>query len=209
MLTKRIIPCLDVKNGRVVKGVNFVNLRDAGDPVENALFYDKALADELVFLDITASHEKRGIMLRVVQGVANVIFMPFTVGGGIRTIGPVVGGTVKGPRLNGKIRPPGADWLLIRPDNCAELDVRIVIETDDGANILVFYAGMSALTQEQVDGFLAGEVPEGVDIYVAVRFETGHEDYQWLTRLQAVGRGSIEPDVDGIKVTYSWYALAA
>ena len=86
MLAKRIIPCLDVKEGRVVKGVNFVNLIDAGDPVENALVYDQQGADELVFLDITASYEKRGIMIDVVRRTAEQVFMPLTVGGGIRTV---------------------------------------------------------------------------------------------------------------------------
>ncbi|MBI1338422.1 MAG: imidazole glycerol phosphate synthase subunit HisF [Phycisphaera sp.] len=89
MLAHRIIPCLDVKAGRVVKGVNFVNLRDAGDPVEIAQGYDEQGADELVFLDITASHEDRSIMLDVVRQVAERCFMPFTVGGGIRTIDDV------------------------------------------------------------------------------------------------------------------------
>jgi len=83
MLAKRIIPCLDVKEGRVVKGVQFVNLRDAGDPVEQAEVYNREGADELVFLDITASHEKRYIMLEVVKKVAERVFIPFTVGGGI------------------------------------------------------------------------------------------------------------------------------
>jgi cyclase len=86
MLAKRIIPCLDVKNGRVVKGVNFVNLRDAGDPVEIASAYEKAGADELTFLDITASHEKRDIILDVVSRTAEKVFMPLTVGGGVRTL---------------------------------------------------------------------------------------------------------------------------
>ena len=86
MLAKRIIPCLDVKNGRVVKGVNFVDLRDAGDPVEQALIYDAQGADELVFLDITATHERRNIMLDVVRAVADQVFIPFTVGGGLRTV---------------------------------------------------------------------------------------------------------------------------
>jgi imidazole glycerol-phosphate synthase subunit HisF len=86
MLAKRIIPCLDVKDGRVVKGVSFVNLRDAGDPVENAKFYDEQGADELIFLDITASHEKRNIILDVVMRTAEDVFMPLTVGGGIRTL---------------------------------------------------------------------------------------------------------------------------
>ena len=86
MLAKRIIPCLDVDKGRVVKGVNFVNLRDAGDPVEIARRYDAEGADELVFLDITASHEQRDILLDVVRATADEVFMPLTVGGGIRTI---------------------------------------------------------------------------------------------------------------------------
>jgi cyclase len=86
MLAKRIIPCLDVKDGRVVKGVSFVNLRDAGDPVENAKFYDEQGADELIFLDITASHEKRKIILNVVMKTAEDVFMPLTVGGGIKNL---------------------------------------------------------------------------------------------------------------------------
>lgn len=86
MLCKRIIPCLDVKDGRVVKGVNFLNLRDAGDPVDCAKAYDQEKADELVFLDITASYEKRNIMLSVVEKVAESIYIPFTVGGGIQTV---------------------------------------------------------------------------------------------------------------------------
>src|SRR5215472_1503926 len=86
MLTKRIIPCLDVDRGRVVKGVNFLHLRDAGDPVEIARRYDEEGADELVFLDISATHEARKIMLDVVRRVSEEIFMPFTVGGGIRTL---------------------------------------------------------------------------------------------------------------------------
>ena len=86
MLAKRIIPCLDVKDGRVVKGVNFLELRDAGDPVEQAQVYDREGADELVFLDITASHERRDIVIDMVRRVADEVFIPFTVGGGIRTV---------------------------------------------------------------------------------------------------------------------------
>ena len=86
MFKVRVIPCLDVKDGRVVKGVNFVDLRDAGDPVEAAIAYDAAGADELCFLDITATHENRGIMLDVVRRTAEACFMPLTVGGGVRTI---------------------------------------------------------------------------------------------------------------------------
>jgi cyclase len=86
MLAKRIIPCLDVRDGRVVKGVQFVNIRDAGDPVEQAISYDAERADELVFFDITASHERRQIMLDVVRRVAETVFIPFTVGGGLRSL---------------------------------------------------------------------------------------------------------------------------
>ena len=87
MYAKRIIPCLDIKDGRVVKGVNFVSLRDAGDPVEAAVEYDRQGADELVLLDINASADSRGILTQVVERVAQSIFIPFTVGGGIRTVG--------------------------------------------------------------------------------------------------------------------------
>ena len=86
MLAKRIIPCLDIKDGRVVKGVNFVNIRDAGDPVDAAIEYEKQGADEIAFLDITATHEKRNIMINVIEKAAENVFMPITVGGGIRTI---------------------------------------------------------------------------------------------------------------------------
>ena len=86
MFTKRVIPCLDVNGGRVVKGVNFVNLRDAGDPVEIAAAYDKAGADELVFLDITATSDARNTVVDMVRRVAERVFIPFTVGGGIRTV---------------------------------------------------------------------------------------------------------------------------
>ena len=89
MLKVRVIPCLDVKDGRVVKGINFEALRDAGDPVEQAIVYDAAGADELCFLDITASHEARGTLLDVVRRTAEVCFMPLTVGGGVRTLGDI------------------------------------------------------------------------------------------------------------------------
>ncbi|MEM0286464.1 MAG: HisA/HisF-related TIM barrel protein, partial [Candidatus Methanomethyliaceae archaeon] len=89
MLTKRIIPCLDVDKGRVVKGIRFVNLKDVGDPVEQALIYEEQGADEIVFLDITASYEEREILLDVVRRVANELSIPFTVGGGIRSYNDV------------------------------------------------------------------------------------------------------------------------
>ncbi len=116
MLTHRVIPCLDVKEGRVVKGVNFVDIRDAGDPVEVAAAYDAQGADELVFLDINASHEGRGIMLDVVRQVAERCFMPFTVGGGIRTIDDVT-----------QLVQAGAEKVSI--NTAAVLDPRIVRQT--------------------------------------------------------------------------------
>src|SRR5450830_807214 len=89
MITKRIIPCLDVKDGRVVKGINFLDLRDAGDPVEIGAAYGREGADELVFLDITASFEKRGTLLKIVEKTADSVFIPLTVGGGIRNINDI------------------------------------------------------------------------------------------------------------------------
>ena len=104
MLAKRIIPCLDIKDGRVVKGVSFVNLRDAGDPVEQAQVYDAEGADELVFLDITASHESRDIVLDMARAVAEQVFIPFTVGGGVRTVEDMRA-----------ILPAGADQVSMTP----------------------------------------------------------------------------------------------
>ena len=110
MLAKRVIPCLDVDRGRVVKGTNFLNLRDAGDPVAVAARYEQEGADELVFLDITASHEGRDIMLDVVRRTAEVVFMPLTVGGGIRTLDDIRA-TAAAPAATRcrSIRPPAAN----------------------------------------------------------------------------------------------------
>jgi len=126
---------------------------------------------------------------------------------GVRLIFPIVEGTVKGPRLKGKCQPFGADWGLIRGDNCLELDVRLVIETEDGALIHTYYNGIVDMTKEQVEKIMVGGLPPGLDFYVTPRFETSHENYQWLTRIQAVGRGSVEPEGDRLKVSYSWYVL--
>ena len=105
MFTKRIIPCLDVNGGRVVKGVNFVDLKDAGDPVEIAKAYDKAGADELVFLDITASSDERRTVIDMVRKVAECVFIPFTVGGGIRTVDDFRA-ILPGQRCGGQVREP-------------------------------------------------------------------------------------------------------
>lgn len=140
------------------------------------------------------------------------IMAPIPVGSssrGTRLIFQVDEGTVKGPKLNGIIRPFGTDYGLIRPDNCFELDVRVVIETDDGAFIYTYYNGIIDMTNEQVEKFLGGELPKGLNLYVTPRFETGHEKYQWMTRIQAIGRGGLEMEVDRIKFKYSWYILTA
>lgn len=128
-------------------------------------------------------------------------------GSGIRVILPVEEGTVQGPGIQGKVKPFGADWALIRQDNCLELDVRILLETHDGALIHTYYKGIIDMTQEQVANFLGGGLPENLVIYTTPRFETGHERYQWLNRLQAVGCGSVAVVNGRIQVSYSMYRL--
>src|ERR1044072_2359475 len=132
MLAKRIIPCLDVDRGRVVKGVSFLNLRDAGDPVEVARRYEDAGADEMVFLDISASHEGRAIMLDVVRRVSEQLFMPFTVGGGIKTLDDATrliqagaekvslnSSAVRTPELISEVRRTPGRWGGRSPGRCA------------------------------------------------------------------------------------------
>ena len=126
---------------------------------------------------------------------------------GTRLICPVVRGTVEGPKIKGVVRPFGADWALLRTDNCIELDVRLVVETGSGALIHVEYRGVVDLTQEQADQLLSGRPVEDMKIHTAPRFETSHPDYVWLNRIQAVGCGSNEVVGEELKVTYSWYAL--
>jgi hypothetical protein len=128
---------------------------------------------------------------------------------GTRLIFPVVEGTFTGTKIKGKIRPFGADWGILRVDNCFELDVRGLLETDDGAVIHVYYSGIVDMTKEEADKFLSGEIPANLSIYVTPRFETSHQKYKWLNRVQAVGRGSVEREGDRFKVTYSWYILTA
>ncbi len=128
---------------------------------------------------------------------------------GVRLILPILGGTVKGPKLNGTIRPFGADWGVLRGDNCIEVDVRTIVDTDDGASIHIYYHGIIPMTQSEVDQFVSGELPSGLNIYVTPRFETSHQNYEWLNRIQAVGLGDVEQEGDRLKVTYAWYALTA
>ncbi len=148
--------------------------------------------------------------LEFIADLEGFVTMPMPVGPaawGTRLIFPVVRGTVEGPKIKGVARPFGADWAIIRADNCLELDVRLVIETDDSALIHVEYRGVIDLTREQVEQLLSGQAVDGMKIHTAPRFETAHPDYVWLNRIQAVGCGSGELVGEELKVMYSWYAL--
>jgi cyclase len=193
MLAKRIIPCLDVKEGRVVKGVNFVNLRDAGDPVEIARSYEQAGADELVFLDITASHEKRDIMLGVVRRVAEECFMPFTVGGGIRTIKDVT-----------RLVQAGAEKVSI--NTAAVQNPRIITET---ANRFGRCCTVVNIDPKRVmkDG------REFWDVHIhGGRTPTGLQAVEWARQVEELGAGEIVltcMDADGTQDGYDLEITAA
>ncbi|NPA15495.1 MAG: imidazole glycerol phosphate synthase subunit HisF [Deferribacteres bacterium] len=182
MLAKRIIPCLDVKEGRVVKGVNFVNLVDAGDPVENAKFYDEELADELVFLDITASYEKRFIMIDVVKKVAEEVFMPFTVGGGIRCLDDIRA-----------LLKAGAD--------------KVSINTAAVKNSELVREGAKAFgSQCIVVAIDAKRKGDSWEVYIhGGRTPTGIDAVEWAKRVEELGAGEIlltSMDRDGTKAGY-------
>ena len=150
--------------------------------------------------------------LEFIADMDGYVTMPVPIGPaawGTRLIFPVVRGTVEGPKLKGTVRPFGADWAIIRADNCLELDVRLIVDTDDGALIHVEYRGVIDLTQEQVEQLLSGQAVEGMKIQTAPRFETSHPDYVWLNRIQAVGCGGAEIEGEELKVMYSWYALGS
>ena len=184
MLTKRIIPCLDVKEGRVVKGTNFVGLRDAGDPIELAKRYDSERADELVFLDITASHEKRGTMVEVAKSCAAQVFIPFTVGGGIRT--------VKDMR---KMLKAGADKISV---NSAAVKNPELIR--DGAKKFGSQCIVLAVDAKR------REDNSGWEIYLnGGRTPTGIDCIDWVKKAVALGAGEIlltSMDADGTKDGY-------
>ncbi len=183
MLTKRIIPCLDVNNGRVVKGVNFVNLRDAGDPVEVAAMYNKSLADEIVFLDITASSDARSIITDVVARTAEQVFIPLTVGGGIRTVEDFR-----------EILSAGADKISVnsaalkRPELITEAALRF------GAQCVV----VAIDAKRRNDG--------GFDVYLnGGRVNTGKDAVEWAVLAERLGAGEIlltSMDCDGTKAGY-------
>lgn len=184
MLAKRIIPCLDVKDGRVVKGINFVELRDAGDPVEQAQFYDQAGADELVFLDITATHEARDTVMAMARAVADQVFIPFTVGGGIRTVDDMRA-----------ILRAGADKICV---NSAAVREPGLISA--GASAFGSQAVVVAIDARQRTG------GDGWEVYVrGGRTPTGLDALEWATEVERLGAGEIlltSMDGDGTKAGY-------
>lgn len=183
MLAKRIIPCLDVMNGRVVKGVNFVDLRDAGDPVEQAVIYDREGADELVFLDITASHENRSTMLDMVRRVADSLFIPFCVGGGIRTIEDIRATLLA-----------GADKVSINSSAVRTPDL-----INQGAWAFGSQCIIVAIDPKWVEGRWEVFINGG-------RIPTGKDALAWAKEVQERGAGEIlltSMDRDGTKAGYN------
>ena len=183
MLAKRIIPCLDVKEGRVVKGINFVDLRDAGDPVENAVIYDSQGADELVFLDITASYEKRSIIIDVVRRTAEQVFMPLTVGGGVRTVEDVR-----------NLLLAGADKVSINTSA-----VRNPSLISDGARRFGSQCIIVAIDARQTS-------PGKWNVFIeGGRIDTGLDAVEWAKEVEKRGAGEIlltSMDRDGTKAGY-------
>ena len=185
MFTKRIIPCLDVHNGRVVKGVNFVNLRDAGDPVEIAAAYDKAGADELVFLDITASSDARATVVDMVRRVAEQVFIPFTVGGGIRTV----------EDFKALLRE-GADKISV--NSAAISNPQLIADAAEKVGSQCVVVAIDA--RRRTDG------AEGWTVYKnGGRIDTGLDAVEWARKAQELGAGEIlltSMDCDGTKAGY-------
>jgi imidazole glycerol-phosphate synthase subunit HisF len=185
MLAKRIIPCLDVKDGRVVKGVRFVDLRDAGDPVEIARRYDEEGADELTFLDITASHEKRDILIDVVRRTAEQVFMPLTVGGGVRT-----------PEDIRNLLAAGADKVSI--NTAAVADPAFVRRAAERFG--------SQCTVVAIDARAVPERPGTWEVYThGGRRPTGIDALEWAGRMEEYGAGEIlltSMDRDGTRTGY-------
>jgi len=200
MLAKRIIPCLDVQNGRVVKGVNFLNLRDAGDPVANAEVYDREGADELVFLDITASHEERKTLLDVVRRTAEQVFMPLTVGGGVRTLEDIRQLLRAGADKVGINTAAVKDPEFVRQAS-ARFGTQCIVVAVDAKRVLG--------TSEPYDK--AGCSPEARgriqwEIFThGGRNRTGIDAIQWVRRMNDYGAGEIlltSMDRDGTRAGY-------
>ncbi len=186
MLAKRIIPCLDVNKGRVVKGVNFLNLRDAGDPVEVARRYEEQGADELVFLDITASHEGRDIILDVVRATAEQVFMPLTVGGGIRTLEDIR-----------KLLAAGADKVSINTAAVKDPDLVKQASKRFGRQCIVVNIDPKRVYREGQE-FWEVHISGG-------RIPTGLEAVEWAIKVEELGAGEIvltSMDADGTQDGY-------
>jgi cyclase len=184
LFTRRIIPCLDVNNGRVVKGINFINLRDAGDPVEVAAAYDKAGADEVVFLDITASSDDRGTVVDMVRKVAEKVFIPFTVGGGIRTV----------EDFKALLRE-GADKISI--NSSAINTPELIGNAADKFGSQCVVVAIDARRREDGSGW---------NVYKnGGRIDTGLDAVEWAMKANALGAGEIlltSMDCDGTKAGY-------
>lgn len=184
MFAKRIIPCLDVKNGRVVKGVNFVNLIDAGDPVEVAKIYNQSGADELVFLDITATHEARGTVIDMVRKVAETVFIPFTVGGGINSVEDFRA-----------LLKEGADKISI--NSAAIKNPQLIKDASEKFGSQCVVVAIDAKRRETNDGW---------NVYVhGGRIDTGLDAIEWAKKADALGAGEIlltSMDSDGTKAGY-------
>lgn len=195
MLTKRIIPCLDVKDGRVVKGVSFVNLRDAGDPVHVAQIYDREGADELCFLDITASHEKRDTILDVVVRTAEHVFMPLTVGGGIRSLEDIR-----------RLLEAGADKVSINTAAVQQPDFVKAAAKRFGSQCIVVAIDAKRSTGGEKDGQQWEVFTHGG------RNTTGLDAVRWAQRMMDFGAGEIlltSMDQDGTKDGYDLPLTAA
>jgi imidazole glycerol-phosphate synthase subunit HisF len=219
MLTKRIIPCLDVDRGRVVKGTNFVGLRDAGDPVEVARRYDEQGADELVFLDISASHEGRAILLEMVRKVAEQIFMPFTVGGGIRTLDDatqlIQAGAEKVSLNSAAVKTPGLIAEVSRKfGRCAtvvNIDPRRVPRPGSRESGV----GSRQVRDSEITADSRFLTPDSWWWEVHVnggRLPTGLEAVAWARRVEELGAGEIvltSMDADGTKNGYDIPMLEA
>jgi cyclase len=189
-LAKRIIPCLDVKDGRVVKGIQFEGLRDAGDPVEQAVRYDAERADELCFLDITASHEGRRSTLEMIRRTADAVFIPFTVGGGVRTLDDFVA-----------ILGAGADKVSV--NTAALADPELVARAADhfGSQCVVV-----AIDARRAAPGASGRIPSGFEVFThGGRRGTGVDAVEWARRVERLGAGEIlltSMDKDGMRDGY-------